>query len=147
MKEPREFFSITFPSSPKGGVFEATPSSAARRDEWSDQPAGQLAVDVFETDRDVIVVSTMASTVTEDIAVFIHNEVLTIRGRRLPPNATRGAKPIHTECFWGAFSRTIVLPVAVDADRARATLASGTLTIRVPKREMDRGVPIVVVEE
>ena len=39
----------------------------------------------------------------------------------------------YKELYWGAFSRSILLPQEVDADAAQATMKNGLLTIRLPK--------------
>ena len=109
---------------------------------------GQLAVDVLETKKDIIVISTMAGATPGQFSVTIHNELLTIRGERsMPPSSTGEAVYIHQECFWGKFSRTIVLPVEVKADLARAEYKHGVLVITMPKRTSRAEVPIKIVDE
>lgn len=108
---------------------------------------GQLSVDVSESDRELAVVSPMAGVLVSSIEVSVHNDLLTIRGIRPCPESLAGYRPIHAECFWGSFSRTIVLPSAVNAGKAKAHLDRGVMIIRIPKRVDHARVPIVVVEE
>jgi len=115
---------------------------------WGNEEEGQLAIDVYETDKDVVVVSTMAGAVSEKIEVYVHNELLTIRGVRYSPSEKIKLKKIHcTECFWGKFSRTVVLPVEVKGDLARAELKNGVMVVRIPKRQYDAKIPVVIVDE
>ena len=110
------------------------------------EPEGQLAVDVYETERDVIVTTTMAGATTDKIDVHVHNnDLLTIRGERPRPVAEK-VEPVHQECFWGKFSRTVVLPADVDGNRAHAEYRNGVLTISIPKQINSR-IPIEIVEE
>jgi HSP20 family protein len=114
--------------------------------EWSDaEVEGQLSVDVFETEAELVVVATMAGTRPEDIFLHLHNDFLTIRGRRARPTE----KPQHyfyEECYWGKFSRTIVLPVDVKGELANSEYKNGILTIRLPKAGPKRSIPILVVD-
>lgn len=106
---------------------------------------GQLSVDVMETEDEVAIVATMAGTRPEDIELHLHNDFLTIRGRRIRP-----VEPLEfftKECFWGNFSRTIVLPVDVKGDLARSEYKHGVLTIRLPKSTRNSSIPIMVIEE
>lgn len=116
---------------------------------WNlDHQEGQLNVDVGETKDAVIVVTTMAGADTSRIEVYVHNDLLTIRGRRPLPEVFHTMSQIyHQECFWGAFSRTVVLPVDVNGDLAQASYANGVLTITIPKKETDAKVPVTIVEE
>lgn len=109
---------------------------------------GQLSVDVAETADEILVVSTMAGADTEKIEVYIHEDLLTIRGARLSPLDSWPEKQYFcNECYWGVFSRTIVLPVHVKGDFARAEYKNGVLCLRIPKREMREKIQVVVVDE
>lgn len=109
---------------------------------------GQLAVDVIDTVRDVLVVSTMAGAIPHRVDVSIHNDLLTIRGvRSSPVRIDANSTYLVSECYWGAFSRTIVLPVHVKGDLARAEYRNGVLTIRIPKRNPNAVIPVTIVDE
>ena len=109
---------------------------------------GQLAVDVIQTEKELIVVSTMAGAKTEKIEVYVHNDLLTIRGERISPvNEEINSEYFHQECFWGKFSRTVVLPVDVKGDLARAEYKNGILIIRMPKQKTEAKISVVIVDE
>lgn len=109
---------------------------------------GQLAMDVFETETEVLIVSPMAGVSSETIDVQVHNnDLLTIRGERhLPVKKGTDMIPVHQECFWGKFSRTVVLPVHVRGDAAKADYKNGVLTVRIPKYRPHASIPIEIVE-
>lgn len=114
---------------------------------WPEED-GQLTVDVMDTMDEVVVISPMAGTVPDTIHVLIHNDVLTIRGVRQSPLAHHtAAHALHQECFWGSFSRTIILPVPVRPDGARAEYRHGVLMIYIPKRHKHAEIPVMIVEE
>lgn len=132
-----------------GQPIGARPSDFQLPENWQDhQQEGQLAVDVAETTKDLIVVSTIAGALAEKLEVYLHNDLLTIRGLRVSPiNELDLDSYFHQECFWGKFSRTIVLPVDVKSDLARAEYNNGVLLIKIPKQKLETKVPIIIVEE
>lgn len=115
----------------------------------SDTPAaeGQLAVDVAQTDDELVVVAAMAGTPPESIELHLHNDLLTIRGERQSPLAGGGVEHFYQECYWGKFSRSIVLPVDIKAELVKAEYSNGVLIIRLPKANTQSDIPIMVIEE
>lgn len=108
---------------------ETTSAPAAGYEEQE----GQLTVDVFQDDENIIIQSTIAGVSPDDLDVSITNDMVTIRGdRRRQYNADQ-EDYFYQECYWGTFSRSIILPVEIDADRAEAKIKNGILTIRIPK--------------
>jgi HSP20 family protein len=103
---------------------------------------GQLAVDVIETPDRVIIRSAIAGVSENDLHITINEDMVTIRGERtvakLPLNAT-----IHyEECFWGAFSRSVILPCRIKPDDADASLNNGILIMTLNKARGDIRVPV-----
>lgn len=103
-------------------------------DDWF-QPEGELAVDVYETGDDIIVQATIAGVGPDDLDVSIENDVVTITGERTNTEEEKGQNYFFQECFWGAFSRQIILPSEVDGSRAEAGMKNGIFTLRIPKIE------------
>jgi HSP20 family protein len=102
--------------------------------EWySAEYEGQLAVDVYQTKSAVVVKSTIAGVKPEDLEVTLNNDVITLRGRRQPEEEVLPEDYLYRECYWGGFSRSIVLPVEVRADKVQASLKNGILTVILPK--------------
>lgn len=94
---------------------------------------GQLTVDVFQDDENIIIQSTIAGVSPDDLDVSITNDMVTIRGERRQHFDTDPEDYFYQECYWGTFSRSIILPIEIDADRAEAKIKNGILTIRIPK--------------
>lgn len=96
------------------------------------QEEGQLSVDVFR-DKDMLVIrSLVAGVAPDDLDVSLSSDLLTIRGRRENEGRVAGDDYYYQECYWGAFSRSIVLPYHVAADSVEAQLKNGVLEIRIP---------------
>ena len=96
---------------------------------------GELAVDVYETDEAVVIQSTIAGVHPEDVDISFNNDTLTIKGLRRKPVTIPEEDYLYSECYWGGFSRSIILPVDVHEDKIAAQMENGVLTITIPKKE------------
>ncbi|MBT3690253.1 Hsp20/alpha crystallin family protein [bacterium] len=114
---------------------EVTTSGDAEDESWMDDnyEEGQLSVDVFQTDEAIVIKSTIAGVKPEDIDIAINNDMVTIRGRREFEHQVNEDDYFYQECYWGGFSRSIILPVEIKADRVDAALKNGVLTVTLPK--------------
>lgn len=99
----------------------------------AEEQEGQLTVDVFQDDENIVIQSTIAGVAPDDLDVSITNDMVTIRGERRQPYQVDSEDYFYQECYWGTFSRSIILPVEIDSDRAEAKIKNGVLTIRIPK--------------
>ena len=109
-------------------------SGQAREEDWF-EPEGELAVDVYETGDEIIIQATIAGVNPDDLDVSIENDVVTITGERTNTEEEEGKNYFYQECFWGAFSRQIILPSEVDGNRAEASMKNGIFTLKIPKIE------------
>jgi HSP20 family protein len=112
--------------------------------DWVEELEGQLAIDVYQTPSDLVIKAPIAGVRQEDLDVSITDERVTIRGERRDLQNEPIEEYLVQECYWGAFSRTFVLPVAVDPDKAAARLVNGILTIVIPKAAKARTRTITV---
>lgn len=130
-------------------IVSARRSNFMLPENWQEEhQEGQLSVDVAQTEKEIVVVSTMAGATTDKIEVYLHNDLLTIRGQRVSPLAgAGGVDHFHQECFWGKFSRTIVLPVDVKPDSARAEYRNGVLVIHLLKQRVDTKIQVLIEDE
>ncbi len=64
---------------------------------------GELAVDVYQTDSEIVVQSTIAGVKPDDLDISVENDVLTIRGKRESETKEEGKNYFYQECYWGAF--------------------------------------------
>lgn len=99
---------------------------------------GQLTIDVYQTDNDIVIKSTIAGVKPEDLDVSINNDMITIRGERKQDESVPEENYYYQECYWGSFSRSVILPVDVLAEKVEASMKNGILTIRMPKADNTR---------
>jgi HSP20 family protein len=101
------------------------------------QPAdfeeGQLSIDVYETEKDIVIKSTIAGAKPDDLDITIDNDMLTIRGKRHDEMEEEDRNYLYQECYWGSFSRSVILPTEVDAKKIDASLENGVLTVTLKK--------------
>ncbi|MCX6794694.1 MAG: Hsp20/alpha crystallin family protein [Candidatus Falkowbacteria bacterium] len=105
--------------------------------EWLDyeepETEGQLAIDVYQTDKKIIIKSTIAGVKPENLKISLHHDLLTIKGTRAADAEITEEDYLYRECYWGSFSRSIILPAEVDNKRVEAELENGVLTISLYK--------------
>jgi HSP20 family protein len=107
--------------------------------ETGDDFPGQLAVDVYETADKLVIKARTAGIKKSDLNVSIHDSILTISGVLSGGEDDQTTRWHIQECYWGEFSRTIALPVAVreDENSVKAELRDGVLTITFEKEKVE----------
>ncbi|HHD92379.1 MAG TPA: Hsp20/alpha crystallin family protein [Candidatus Portnoybacteria bacterium] len=108
---------------------------------------GQLTLDVYQTPEEIIIKSTIAGVNPDDLDVSIANDMVTIKGERKNNEEVRSEDYYYQECYWGKFSRSVILPVDINPDKSKAILKNGILTIKLPKIERTKTKKIKIVEE
>jgi len=100
---------------------------------------GTLAIDVFQTDKTLIIQSPIAGVEKDNLDVYLEDDILIIRGERKREDVEGEIedKDFFTqECYWGSFSRSLRLPLDnLDTDNISASMKNGILTISIPKLE------------
>jgi HSP20 family protein len=112
-----------------------------------DYEEGQLSVDVYQTDDKIVIQSTIAGVRQEDINITINNDMVTIRGKREIDESVDNKDYFIQECYWGGFSRSIILPAEIQSDKAEAILKNGVLTIILPKMTKAKPISIKIKDE
>jgi HSP20 family protein len=107
------------------------------------EPEGELAVDMYQTDEELVIQSTIAGIKSEDLSLYLEGDMLFIEGERKKPTEEKGDYFLQ-ECYWGRFSRKIVLPVEINPDKISATFKDGILTIRIQKVSKERRRKILI---
>ncbi|MBI2624546.1 Hsp20/alpha crystallin family protein [Candidatus Parcubacteria bacterium] len=133
------------PSAPTTPVVQHYPAQTtvqpvvtAKKEDWVQEPEGQLTIDVYQTPADIIIKSTIAGVTHDNLDITITNDMITIKGKRERDDSIRDEDYYYQECYWGAFSRSVILPVDIKADESEAILKNGILSIRLPKAEREK---------
>jgi HSP20 family protein len=80
----------------------------------------------------------------ESLDISIEKDLLIIRGERRNPAKESQKNYFVQECFFGPFSREVILPREIDPGHTKAAMEDGILTIRMPKVERDKKRKIVI---
>ena len=111
------------------------PKQAAKEgnEEWLNDFEGQLNIDMYQTKDNVIIKSTIAGVRPEDIDITVANDMVTVKGSRRKEENIVADDYFYQECYWGNFSRSVIIPVDIDSENIEADLKDGILTIIIPK--------------
>lgn len=102
-------------------------------DETEIPEEGQLSIDIFMDYENIYVLSPIAGTQVDKIEISLDNDILTIKGTREDSLVGTEKEYIYRECYWGKFSRSIVLPLPVQAEKVTAEFKNGVLKVILPK--------------
>ncbi|MFC1615872.1 Hsp20/alpha crystallin family protein [Patescibacteria group bacterium] len=111
---------------------------SSEKDKLSPQKeAGQLSVDIFHKENKIYVLAPIAGVKPTSIKISLTKDVLTISGKRNSKHKVKEDDYYTKECFWGNFSRSIVLPLGVDNKKISADFENNVLEIMIPKAKKE----------
>lgn len=110
----------------------STPISKQDED-WMTDYEGALNIDMYQTKDNVIIKSTIAGVRPDDIDITVANDMVTINGSRKREEKISDDDYFYQECYWGGFSRSVIVPVDIDSEQIEADLKDGILTVVIPK--------------
>jgi HSP20 family protein len=93
------------------------------------------AVDIFETEHELVLKADLPDVNPQDLDIRVENNILTIRGERKFENKVNEENYLRVERAYGSFSRSFSLANSVKSDAIRADYQNGVLTLSIPKRE------------
>ncbi|HEX8990701.1 MAG TPA: Hsp20/alpha crystallin family protein [Anaerolineales bacterium] len=97
---------------------------------------GGPAVDLYQTDDDVVVQAAVPGMKPEDVQISVTGDTLSIKGETKQESNTKEKAYHIREQRWGSFERTLTLPTAVKSDKATAEFENGVLTVTLPKADV-----------
>ncbi len=106
-----------------------------RRAQAREVAVWEPAVEVYETDQEVVVRAELPGVDPKDVNVTVQDNTLTIEAEAREEQEERGRNYLRRELRYGRFVRGLTLPVEVRSDAAKASYRNGVLEVRVPKSE------------
>ncbi len=122
----------------KNSSIKIHPISSSDQESPIKKEVGQLSLDIFQTDEEIILLAPIAGVEREDVRISVTDDVLVIRGERSQKFKVEEDDYYTKECFWGNFSRSIVLPLEADTKKISATFEKNVLEIHIPKTEVQK---------
>jgi HSP20 family protein len=94
---------------------------------------GQLTIDVYQTPTEIVIESAIAGVSPDDLDIDVTTDSITVRGERQRNQEVEDDDYFYRECYWGRFSRSVILPEEIDPENASVTFKNGILNVRLPK--------------
>jgi HSP20 family protein len=108
--------------------------SFPRRAEDSALTTWAPAVDIYETENELVIKADLPEISEKDLDVRVENNMLTIHGERKSEEKVKEENYLRVERTYGSFSRSFSLPNTVDPEKIHAEYKNGVLTVEIPKR-------------
>ncbi len=108
---------------------------------------GELVIDVYKTANNIVIQAPIAGIKKDELDIVAEKEMVSIRGNRGKPKRKDVEEVFTRECFWGEFSREIILPEETDTSRVSAEIKEGILTIRVPRINIEEKKEVELKED
>lgn len=113
-------------------LFEAP--FVSRRSDNSNLTAWAPAVDIYETENELVIKADLPEVNEKDLDIRVENNMLTIRGERKFEQKVKEDNYLRIERMYGSFSRSFSLPTTVNTETIHADYKNGVLTVELPKR-------------
>ena len=92
-----------------------------------------LPLDVYQTDNEVVIKASVPGARPQNVEISIQGDTVAIRGEIEAESGVEEDAYLHRERPWGSFSRQIVIPIPLEAEKAEARYSDGVLTLTIPK--------------
>ncbi|MBU1151722.1 Hsp20/alpha crystallin family protein [Patescibacteria group bacterium] len=122
-------------------------SDEAPQEPVTEEEEGQLALDILNLEDKIIILAPIAGVKEEHISLSITDDVLTIRGKRKAKYNLPEEDFYTKECFWGNFSRSIVLPLNADSSKIEANFEDNVLEIIIGKKEEGEKTKVIKIKK
>ena len=142
-KDNRSFFEkLTGSINVDDEEFENIPAaknSVEKEGGWieEDNEEGQLTVDMYQTDDELVIQAMVAGVSPDQLNISITRDMVTIKGNRVTSDIPE-ENYFYNELYWGAFSRTIILPQEIEPEEVQAIEKHGLLTLKLPKIDKEK---------
>jgi HSP20 family protein len=97
--------------------------------------AGEFPIDMYQEKDNLVVKAALPGVRPEEVDITIADDILTIRGEHTEEQETNEDDYLYRERYYGAFSRSVAIPMEVKSDKAEATFEEGVLTLTLPKAD------------
>lgn len=136
-----KFFETLAKGNTSGHQYKVEPEDAsseeeklpAKKSDGDSESEGKLTIDVYQTPTEIVVESAIAGVKPEDLDINVSADSITIKGERQREERISDENYVYQECYWGRFSRSVILPEEVDPDKATVRFKNGILTVKLPK--------------
>jgi HSP20 family protein len=113
-------------------------------DEWLDgrERVWAPAVDVVREDDHLVLHADLPGIKPEEVKIEVEDDILTVSGEHRETNVEKGKNYVRRERRYGSFSRSMALPVGVDAGKIKAKTHDGVVEVTIPLRQEVKKEPV-----
>jgi HSP20 family protein len=116
-------------------LFDDVMRNPYRSDEAMSTATWAPAVDIYETDKEIVMKAEVPEMLEKDIEIKVEDNVLSVSGERKMEKDIREENYHRIERSYGSFSRSFTLPQTVDREKIKASYKDGVLKVVLPKKE------------
>ena len=116
-------------------LFEEAMNPPGRSEEGFAVASWAPAVDIYETDKEIIMKAELPGMQEKDIQIKVEDNILVVAGERQMEKEVKEENYHRIERSYGSFSRSFTLPQTVDRDQIKAAYKDGVLKVTLPKKE------------
>jgi len=107
-----------------------------------------LVVDVYQTPKEIVIRTPVSGVKLADIHITISDNTLTIKGERTHEDEISESDYLLKECYWGSFSRSLILPFNLNPGKIKAFFKDGILKIVIPREQVEeKAIKITEISE
>jgi HSP20 family protein len=117
---------------------ERDPFEEAYTKKEEEEEDGELPIDIYETDDEIIVQTFVAGVRPDELHISITRDTMTIKGKRQASSSIEEDNYYVRELYWGSFSRSVDLPAEVEPEEAEAVEKHGLIIIKLPKIDKEK---------
>jgi HSP20 family protein len=97
--------------------------------------SGEFPIDMYQEKDNLVVKAALPGVKPEELDITVADDILTIRGEHKEEQETKEDDYLYRERYYGAFSRSVAIPMKVKGDKAEASFEEGVLTLTLPKAD------------
>ncbi|MDY6916820.1 MAG: Hsp20/alpha crystallin family protein [Chloroflexota bacterium] len=102
---------------------------------WPEMTPGEFPIDMYQTANDVVLRASLPGVKPDQVDISVTGDTVTIKGEHKEEEEVKQENFLRKERRYGAFARSITVPVSVQSDKAEAVFENGVLTLTLPKAE------------
>ena len=106
---------------------------------WRAERGWAPAIDMVDANDEIVLRADLPGMDEKSIDVTVQDGTLTISGERKDEKEEKKEDYYYAERTYGGFSRTLMLPTGVEADKVKATFKKGVLEVHLPKAKEAKG--------
>jgi HSP20 family protein len=116
-------------------------------DEWPDggERVRTPAIDVVREDDRLVLRADLPGIKPEEVKIEVEDDILTVAGEHRESKLEKGRNYVRRERRYGSFSRSMALPVGVDAGKITAKTHDGVVELTIPLRKEVKKEPVRII--